>query len=112
MFSKRQKKLLSHAMRDMVPHKTWIVKTDDMSLRDKWRYCRDPKDDCSWYRYTILDFDNDNDAYDFAYREYYLTRRALPVYDCSGRPFISSFHVAPTNITGWYVIVENWTIDV
>jgi len=112
MLSKRTKKLWSKCMRDKVIRKTWIVETDNKSLRDKWRYCRDPKDDDSWYRYTILDFDNDNEAYDFAYREYYSTRRALPDYDCSGRQFISSFHVAPTNITGWYVIVENWTIDV
>ncbi len=112
MLSKRTKKLVSKLMRDKAIRKTWIVETDDKSLHEKWRYCRDKNDNDSWYRYTILDFDNENDAYDFAYNEYYSTRRALPYYDCSGRPFIFSFHVAPTNMPGWYVIVENWTIDV
>lgn len=112
MFTKRQKKLLSHVMRDFVKHKTWIVETDSVSLRDKWRWVRSPWDDETSIQYTITSCLNYRDACEWVDEMVDASRQSLPEWDCSGQSFISHTHVGRTNMPHKFVVILYWSLDV
>lgn len=112
MFTKRQKKLLSHAMRDFVKHKNWIVETDNVGLCDKWRWTRCPWDDETSVQYRIKTYLNYEEACERVYEIEEASHLLLPDWDCSGQSFISHTYVGRTNMPHKFVVILYWSLDV
>lgn len=109
MFTKRQKKLLSRALRDYVKQGR---NRNLESIYGCWHWARCPFDDEMSCQYGIFCCINYHDAVNWAYEMEQESRNDLPYYDCSGRSFISHYHVGRTSDPHKFAIVIYWTLDV
>lgn len=101
MLSKRQKKLLSHAMRDYVRSNG---KRELWSLQESYHTVVS-SDGESWVDFTIIRYNHDVDKqldflYDFFDDMVAESRASLPEWDCSGRAYLAFYelHCMPYGI--------------
>lgn len=101
MLTKRQKKMLSHAMRDMVGHGR---KRELRSMQGHYHTVIS-RDGESWTDFSIISYNHDVDKqleflYDFFDDMVAESRASLPDWDCSGRAFLAFYdmHCMPCGI--------------
>lgn len=109
MFSKKQKKLLSHAMRDYVRNSG---KRNLESIYGCWHSVRCPFDDEMTCDYGLFNCVNYRDAVNWCYEMKCESYANLPSFDCSGLPFISHYHVGRTSDPHLFAIVLYWSLDI
>lgn len=101
MFTKKQKKLLSHAMRDYVRNNG---KRELWSLQESYHTVVS-RDGESWTDFTIIRYNHDVDKqldflYDFFDDMVAESRASLPDWDCSGMAYLAFYelHCMPYGI--------------
>ena len=101
MFSKRQKKLLSHAMCDMVGH----GRNRELRSMQGHFHTVISHDGESWTDFGIIRYNHDVDKqmeflYDYFDEMVETSRASLPDWDCSGRAFLAFYelHSMPCGI--------------
>lgn len=110
MLSKKQKKLFSRYLREKV--RRGKNECNLASISDSWHWVRCPWNDEMTAQYTITKCLNYRDACKWAYEMEVESRLSLPDWDCSGKSFISHYHVGRTNIPHTYVIILYWSLDI
>lgn len=95
MLTKRQKKLLSHAMRDYMRSSG---KRELWSLQESYHTVAS-RDGESWVDFTIIRYNHDVDKqleflYDFFDDMVAESRASLPDWDCSGRAYLAFYELS------------------
>ena len=108
MYTKRQKKLISHLMRDNVRRR----RERELNSMREFDHRVSDKDGEGWTDFGIWQWENADLLVQYIEHKARISWQELPDYDCSGRPFIDYFYICATHIPNEYGVIMHYSLAI